>query len=435
MVKTLSEFKPDLIITDYSMPEFDGMRALKLSLEHDPGIPVIILTGSINEVTAVACMKAGATDYVIKEFMSRLPFAVKEAMKAAVTRKEKETAIASLKESEQNYRTLANSGQALIWLSGTDKLCNYFNQIWLKFTGRTLEQELGNGWTEGVYPDDFQQCLDIYTQAFDNRKPFSMEYRLRRYDGEYRWIQDDGCPRYSINGEFIGYIGHCLDITVRKQAEAKLKTLLEEKTALVRELFHRTKNNMQVIMSMISMRISDTTDKEIATTYKEMINRIQAMAKIHEKLYHSQDLSRINLKEYLEEMVTNLLIGYSVPEGKISLKLEMEPIEVLIDSAIPCGQIANELLSNSIKYAFPGQKKGEIGVKLSRNSEGLIEMILSDNGIGIPEGTEKAKCGKLGLLLATGMAEYQLKGKVDFDTKHGVTCTVRFSDTWYSERV
>ncbi len=139
----------------------------------------------------------------------------------------------SLKENEQNYKTLADSGQALIWLSGKDKLCYYFNSVWLQFTGRTLEQEQGNGWAEGVHPDDFQRCLDIYVQAFDRRISFSMEYRLRRHDGIYRWIIDEGCPRYDRKGEFIGYIGHCLDIDESKQAVEALRES-EEK---FRELF------------------------------------------------------------------------------------------------------------------------------------------------------------------------------------------------------
>jgi PAS domain S-box-containing protein len=126
---------------------------------------------------------------------------------------------AALRESEQNYKTLADSGRALVWTAGADALCNYFNSTWLKFTGRTLEQELGNGWADGVHADDLQRCLDIYLGAFDRREPFSMEYRLRRYDGEYRWILDDGSPRYDSKGLFIGYIGHCLDVTERKRAE------------------------------------------------------------------------------------------------------------------------------------------------------------------------------------------------------------------------
>jgi PAS domain S-box-containing protein len=124
-----------------------------------------------------------------------------------------------LLESELNYRTLADSGQALIWMSRADNLCDYFNEVWLDFTGRTYEQEFGNGWTEGVHPDDFQRSLDAYITAFDKREAFSVDYRLRRHDGEYRWLQDDGCPRYDKNSNFVGYIGYCLDITERKLTE------------------------------------------------------------------------------------------------------------------------------------------------------------------------------------------------------------------------
>jgi PAS domain S-box-containing protein len=125
-------------------------------------------------------------------------------------------------EREQQYQTLADSGQALVWLAGTDKLCTYFNKTWLEFTGRTREQEMGNGWAEGVHPDDLERCLDIYTRSFDRREKFSMDYRLRRHDGEYRWLQDSGSPRFNSSMEFIGYIGFCLDVTEGKQLEVEL---------------------------------------------------------------------------------------------------------------------------------------------------------------------------------------------------------------------
>jgi PAS domain S-box-containing protein len=130
-------------------------------------------------------------------------------------------------ESEWRYRNLAETTQVLIWTSGTDKLCNYFNSGWLEFTGRTLEQEVGHGWLEGVHPDDFDRCLEIYLTNFDQRKKFSMDYRLRHNSGEYRWISDDGCPRYDSQGNFTGYIGYCFDITERKQTEDVLAFLAQ----------------------------------------------------------------------------------------------------------------------------------------------------------------------------------------------------------------
>lgn len=141
-----------------------------------------------------------------------------------------------LRESAQNYRDLADNGQALIWTAGTDKLCNYFNKVWLAFTGRTLEQEMGNGWAEGVHPDDMQRCLEIYIAAFDRHEYFKMDYRLRHNSGEYRWIEDRGTPRFDAQGTFVGYIGHCLDIDERYKAEEtyrRLSTAVEQSPSSV----------------------------------------------------------------------------------------------------------------------------------------------------------------------------------------------------------
>ncbi len=126
-------------------------------------------------------------------------------------------------ESERRFRLLADGAPVMIWTSGIDKLCNYFNAPWLAFTGRTIEQELGNGWAEGVHPADLQRCLDIYTTSFDARKPFSMDYRLRRFDGQYRCVLDNGIPFYTPDGTFTGYIGSCIDITERRNLEQQLQ--------------------------------------------------------------------------------------------------------------------------------------------------------------------------------------------------------------------
>src|SRR5437870_3455469 len=130
---------------------------------------------------------------------------------------------AALLESEVRFRTMANTAPVLIWMSGLDKLCTFFNKPWLEFTGRTIEQEMGNGWAEGVHADDLQRCLQIYTEAFDARQPFVMQYRLRRHDGEYRWISDNGVPRYDAQKNFAGYIGSCMDVTELINKEQALR--------------------------------------------------------------------------------------------------------------------------------------------------------------------------------------------------------------------
>ncbi len=149
---------------------------------------------------------------------------------------ERRRAEEAVRASETRFRTLADSAPVLIWMSGPDKLCTYFNQGWLTFTGRTIEEELGNGWTQRVHSEDYARCLEVYCAAFDRREPFKMEYRLRRADGIFRWIYDSGTPRFSSEGEFLGYIGSCVDISDRKEAEEALRRAHEEVSQLKNQL-------------------------------------------------------------------------------------------------------------------------------------------------------------------------------------------------------
>lgn len=175
---------------------------------------------------------------------------------------------AKLREKEVQYRNLADSGNALIWTSGTDKLCNYFNEVWLSFTGRTLEQEMGNGWAEGVHPEDFDRCVKTYVEAFDMRRKFEMEYRLRHSSGEYKWLLDIGTPNYNLDGEFIGYIGHCFDITVRKLEEEEI---LQNKEKLL-EALELANQSRQTLLSVLEDQRS--AELEIQKLNTELESRV-----------------------------------------------------------------------------------------------------------------------------------------------------------------
>jgi PAS domain S-box-containing protein len=211
---------------------------------------------AVSELAATGINKAPFEKEYIRKDGSRIPILLAGAlldeekfygMAFVLDITERKQAEDELREKEVQYRNLADSGLALIWRAGTDKLCTYFNEPWLKFTGRTLAQEWGNGWTEGVHPEDLDRCVGIFVTAFDKREAFDMEYRLKHASGEYRWIRDLGTPNYISSGEFIGYIGHCFDITAQKQADEEIRKLNYE---LEQKVHERTAELKQTIAEL-----------------------------------------------------------------------------------------------------------------------------------------------------------------------------------------
>jgi PAS domain S-box-containing protein len=213
-----------LILLDVQMPIMDGFETATLirGMENALHTPIIFIT-AIYQDNAYASKgySIGAVDYLLKPIDRQLLLAKVEVFVDLYH--ERKRAEQKLKESQELFKTMADSAPVLIWMSGTDAHCNFFNKPWLDFTGRILEQEVGNGWAEGVHPDDRKHCLDFYISFFNERQPFKMEFRLRRADGKYRWVLNTGVPRFTPDGTFTGYIGSCIDITEHKLAEEVLK--------------------------------------------------------------------------------------------------------------------------------------------------------------------------------------------------------------------
>ena len=336
----------------------------------------------------------------------------------------------AVRESELRYRTLANSGQGLIWTAGLDKKCNYFNQTWLDFTGRVLDQELGDGWVEGVQPDDLERCVATYVTAFDRRERFSMDYRLRHHSGEYRWIQDDGSPRFDDAGHFLGYIGHCLDITERKNSEQAMQQSLREKEALLKEVHHRVKNNLQVISSLLRLEGAQSTDTATTTGLQNMQERVRAMALLHENLYRAGNLAEVDMEIYLGNVCRQLLhSGAARAAGEIDLQLQLAPLHLEMNQALPCGLLINELVSNCLKHAFPAGRGGRIVVALQPTPEGDAWCLrVEDNGVGLPAGFDIHLLRSLGLQLVSDLSQ-QIQGRLEFFSPHGACFMVHFHPT------
>ncbi len=236
--------------------------------------------------------------------------------------------------------------------------------------------------------------------------------------------------RYSqpqrIGDDIVGRVWSFRDITRRKQAEDKIRKSLEEKEVLLKEIHHRVKNNMQIVSSLLDHQTQFIKDKNVIEIFSESQNRIASMALVHEKLYLSKDLAKIDFHDYINDLAANIFQSYVKDSGKIRLNMNIENLQLDIDFAIPCGLIINELVTNSLKYAFPEGRNGEIKIVFRKTDEDMLELVISDNGIGIPLDMDFRKTGSLGLHLVTILAEKQLHGKIHLNRNEGTEFKVEF---------
>ncbi len=253
----LSNTHPDIVISDYSLPMFSGHLALEITQSQCPDVPFLIVSGVIGEDVAIQLIKAGSSDYLLKDKLGRLCTSIQHALKEAEEQRQKSRIQLELKESEERFRILADNSPVLIWKTDVNGLCNYFNKGWLEFTGSSFDDQQETGWGSWVHHDDKQRRDEVSNNAFKQQKPFEIEYRLRRYDNDLRWILDKGAPNFLPNGEFIGFIGSCIDITDRKKAEARLRETKE----LLDTFFTQTLDGCYFAMFAQPLVWNDDTDR------------------------------------------------------------------------------------------------------------------------------------------------------------------------------
>lgn len=242
--------------------------------------------------------------------------------------------------------------------------------------------------------------------------------------GQERWIELFINPIFDIEGKVteISLVAH--DITEKKKSEKEIVESLKEKEVLLKEIHHRVKNNLQVISSILNLQSSFVKDKKTLDILDESRNRIRSMAIIHENLYRTTNFSSIDFSSYLHNLSTNLISSYYVQTGEIKLEVEMEKIDLVLDQAIPCGLMVNELITNSIKYAFPDKRDGTIFIGL-KDVNNVIHLSIEDNGVGLPEGFDILKSDTLGLQLVATLVE-QLDGEITVNNSHGTKYLITF---------
>jgi len=234
-------------------------------------------------------------------------------------------------------------------------------------------------------------------------------------------------------GQMKGVIEYVRDITERKKAEDRLQDSLQEKEVLLREIHHRVKNNMQVISSLLNLQSRQIKDPAVMEMFKESQRRIRSMALIHERLYQASDLSRIEFSEYLRNLATHLFHSYQVDASRVQLKLEAEEVHLNINTAIPCGLIVNELVSNALKHGFPEGRKGLLGIDLRRvEGDGYVLRVM-DDGVGFPEGLDFRKTETLGMQIVNTLAS-QIDASIDLAREKGTKFTIHFQEVKYKQR-
>jgi len=302
---------------------------------------------------------------------------------------------ARLRESEERFRLVANTAPVLIWMSGTDKLCTYFNQGWLDFTGRELEAELGNGWANGVQPEDLEQCLETYTEAFDRRQPFRMEYRLRRHDGEYRWVLDTGVPRFDADGSFVGYIGTAIDVMDRKEAEQALASVSgrlieaqeEERQRIAREL-HDDISQRLAILSIELQGLEEVRPKspaELHNRTQQLLERTLQISNDIHALSHRLHSSKLDYMGAVAAMA-GFCREFAEQQGvEIDFEHTDVPRSLPRDISLCLFRVLQEGLLNAVKYSGVRHFQAEL-----RGVPGAILLLIRDSGAGFdPEAAMK----------------------------------------------
>ncbi len=330
-----------------------------------------------------------------------------------------------LRESERKLSTLMSNLQGMVYSCLNDKnwTIKFVSQGVYVLTGYKPEELIDNqivSYNDLIHPDDRQHVWETVQGALKSRSPFTLEYRIISRDDSIKWVWEQGQGVFSSEGELLSLEGFITDITDRKKAEKQVRNNLREKSLLLRELYHRTKNNMQMIVSMLNIAAYKTKRRSTKEAFKDIVNKIFSMSLVHQKLYEAQDLSKINLKEYIGDFSQHLIQSYRKSKDDISLNLDLQDIHVSIDTAIPLGLALTELISNVFKHAFPKNKRGEIFIGLEQSKEGTINIELTDNGVGIDPTFDLRKISTMGLQNVFNLIEYQLGGRVSYKEKNGL---------------
>jgi two-component system response regulator len=434
-LRELKSFKPDVILADHSLPHFDGISALKIAKVKSPDVPFIFVSGKMGEDFAIEALKCGATDYVLKGSLSKIVHAVNRALEEVKEHSKRKLAEEALRNSHRQLMEAQKIGHIGSWewdletleMSCSDEFYNIMKLDPIVF-GKSYEAMM-----DIIHPEDRPSVQKSINHAIKELKPFSNDYRIIRPDGSIRTLSSKGEVITDSSGKPLRIVGTEQDITEQKIAEEKIKSSLKEKEILLQEIHHRVKNNLQVISSLLRLQSRYIKDQEAIDIFKETQNRVRSIAILHEKLYQSDDLAKIKFDEYVRILAEDLLYFYELDKGNIKMDIDVEDVSLNIETAIPCGLLIDEMVANSLKYAFPDERIGEIKIEL-HSDENSFNLMVSDNGVGIPNNIDTEKSDTFGMQLIKYLTK-QLKGTMELDKSNGTKYNLIFNELEYKDRV
>lgn len=402
---------PEIILADYRLPQLDATRALELASDRCRDVPFIVVSGAIGEEIAVAMMRRGATDYLLKDRLARLGPAVRHALFEKALREETRHAELALLTSEIRFHSFMHNSPALAYIKNQDGRLIYMNntceQIWGMTLGECegkLDHEL---WPPAVAARLRASDLSVLSSGEASRTLEKVPLR----NGRSVEVLSFRFPFSDAAGErLLG--GVSVDISEQMRTERALSTAVAAKEALLKELHHRVKNNLQVISSLLMMQSESQPDPSLAQALLESHTRVQCMALIHERLNRDDDPDQVDFQEFAEALTRDLFYSFGSDPNELRLRFDLNPVLLPVTQAIPCGLILNELVTNALKYAFPQHRSGELAVALKSDENGLVKLTVADNGIGLPPGFDSGKSQSLGLRIIDILTR-QLDGTLD----------------------
>lgn len=325
---------------------------------------------------------------------------------------------------DQLFRELAENAPVMIWRSGRDRKCDWFNRQWLEFVGGDMASAVRNDWLAQVHPDDRDRVANAYAEAFDRQAHLELAFRMRRSDGAWRTMAYRGAP-FARGGVFAGFFGSCTDVSEQQESYDRLNEAYQERDGLLRELYHRVKNNLQQVEGLIAIEAAALQDEHARDALMALSGRVRAMGRVHQMLLNSRDLAHISARAFLRSLCDSIAQTSNGPRNGVSISVVADDAEIDIERAVAKGLIVNELVANSLKHAFPSGGGGSICVRFSRAADSSSLLEVEDDGAGIQQQSEPQTSGsRIGMTLVSGLVS-QLGGNIEFVTPQGGGCLAR----------